>query len=124
MKAGFASAGAASTGEGRRRSASADSPAAARPSQRVQGRREHAGAPAPAARRSADEEKRRREELDNRRRAGIELAVQTFDALPQLGAAEAYALARNSLQASFAPAADKLGWVGALDATFAAAAKG
>jgi adenosine deaminase len=29
--------------------------------------------------------------------------VETFAALPQLGAAEAYRLARNSFEASFAP---------------------
>ena len=51
-----------------------------RESQRAQGRRERPDTQAPV-RRSADEEKRRREELDSRRRAGIELAVQTFDAL-------------------------------------------
>ena len=45
--------------------------------------------------------------------------VQTFDALPQLGPRQAYALARNSLQASFAAAADKQRWIAALDATFA-----
>ncbi len=44
--------------------------------------------------------------------------LQTFDALPQLGAPHAYALARNSLQASFAPAQDKARWLAALDATF------
>ena len=46
----------------------------------------------------------------------------TFAALPQLGAAEAYALARNSFEASFASAADKARWIGELDAHFAAAA--
>ncbi len=45
--------------------------------------------------------------------------VQTFDALPQLGARQAYTLALNSLQASFAPAADKARWTAALDDTFA-----
>ena len=50
--------------------------------------------------------------------------VQTFDALPQLGTREAYALARNSLEASFAPSADKVRWVAALDATFAGASRG
>jgi adenosine deaminase len=43
-----------------------------------------------------------------------------FDALP-LGAADAYALARNSFEASFASDEKKRGWVGALDAAFAAA---
>jgi adenosine deaminase len=45
--------------------------------------------------------------------------IATFDALPQLGAAQAYALARNSFEAAFAPAADKAAWTQALDATFA-----
>lgn len=45
--------------------------------------------------------------------------VAAFDALPQLGAAHAYALARNSFEASFAPAAAKAGWVAALDQAFA-----
>ena len=45
--------------------------------------------------------------------------AETFDALPQLGVQQAYALARNSLEASFAPAADKARWVAALDETFA-----
>jgi adenosine deaminase len=45
--------------------------------------------------------------------------VDTFDALPQLGAEHAYALARNSIEASFAPAADKARWVAQLDAVFA-----
>ena len=48
--------------------------------------------------------------------------VQTFAALPQLTAQHAYALARNSLEASFAPAADKVRWVAALDVVFARAA--
>jgi adenosine deaminase len=47
--------------------------------------------------------------------------VHTFAALPQLGAAQAYALARNSFEASFAPAADKARWVQQLDDCFAAA---
>ncbi len=42
-----------------------------------------------------------------------------FDALPQLGPAHAYALARNSLQASFASDTDKARWLQALDACFA-----
>jgi adenosine deaminase len=48
--------------------------------------------------------------------------VQTFEALPQLGAREAWQLAANSLEASFAPAADKARWRQALDDCFAAAA--
>jgi adenine deaminase len=48
--------------------------------------------------------------------------VETFAALPALGAREAYTLARNSFEASFAPAADKARWIGELDACFAAAA--
>jgi adenine deaminase len=46
--------------------------------------------------------------------------VETFAALPQLGAAEAYRLARNSFEASFAPGADKQRWIGELDACFQA----
>jgi adenine deaminase len=49
--------------------------------------------------------------------------VETFAALPQLGAREAYALARNSFEASFAPAADKARWIGELDACFSDAAR-
>ncbi len=51
-----------------------------RESQRSQARRERPETQAPT-RRTPDEEKRRKDELDGRRRAGIELAVQTFDAL-------------------------------------------
>ena len=46
--------------------------------------------------------------------------TESFDALPQLGVAQAYALARNSLQASFADDADKARWLQALDSCFAA----
>jgi adenosine deaminase len=46
---------------------------------------------------------------------------ETFDALPQLGLQQACTLARNSLQASFAPAADKARWLQQLDAALAAA---
>jgi len=45
--------------------------------------------------------------------------IATFDALPQLGAAQAYRLAANSFEAAFAPAADKARWRAALDARFA-----
>ncbi len=45
--------------------------------------------------------------------------IDAFDALPQLGTAQAYALARNSFDASFAPPADKARWTRALDAVFA-----
>jgi adenine deaminase len=48
--------------------------------------------------------------------------VETFEALPALGAREAYTLARNSFEASFASAADKARWIAELDAHFAAAA--
>ena len=48
--------------------------------------------------------------------------VQTFAALPQLGAAEAWQLAKNSFDASFAPAADKARWAVALNEAFARAA--
>ncbi len=44
--------------------------------------------------------------------------VQTFAALPVLGAREAYTLARNSFEASFASAAEKSRWIAALDAQF------
>ena len=44
--------------------------------------------------------------------------VEAFDALPTLGTRQAYALARNSLQASFATPAEKQGWLAALDTTF------
>jgi adenine deaminase len=45
--------------------------------------------------------------------------VETFAALPQLGAADAYTLARNSFEASFADGAAKRRWVTQLDAVFA-----
>ena len=48
--------------------------------------------------------------------------LATFDALPQLGAAQAYALLRNSFEAAFASDAQKAVWTAQLDAAFAAAA--
>lgn len=48
--------------------------------------------------------------------------VETFGALPQLGAREAYTLLANSFEASFAPAADKQRWKASLDAEFLTAA--
>jgi adenine deaminase len=48
--------------------------------------------------------------------------VQTFAALPVLGAREAYALTRNSFEASFAGADQKARWIAALDAHFERAA--
>jgi adenosine deaminase len=45
-----------------------------------------------------------------------------FEALPQLGAAEAYQLARNSFEASFVPQAQKAVWMGELDQVFISAA--
>ena len=45
--------------------------------------------------------------------------VAAFEALPQLDARHAYTLARNSFEASFAPAADKARWRAELDAVFA-----
>ncbi|HMW23272.1 MAG TPA: adenosine deaminase [Burkholderiaceae bacterium] len=42
--------------------------------------------------------------------------VETFAALPQLGAAEAYTLARNSFEASFVSASQKAAWTAQLDA--------
>ena len=47
--------------------------------------------------------------------------VETFAALPALGARQAWQLASNSFEASFAPAADKQRWHDALAAAFAAA---
>ena len=44
-----------------------------------------------------------------------------FAAQPQWGAAEAYALLRNSLQASFVEPEQKAVWMAALDARFVAA---
>jgi adenine deaminase len=48
--------------------------------------------------------------------------LETFAALPQLGAHEAYTLARNGFEASFASGDDKARWIGELDAHFEAAA--
>ena len=45
--------------------------------------------------------------------------VETFAALPQLGAREAYALARNSFEASFVDAALRETMIGRLDSTLA-----
>ena len=47
--------------------------------------------------------------------------VETFDALPQLGARHAHQLAANSFEASFASDGDKQRWRRDLDAVFAAA---
>jgi len=47
--------------------------------------------------------------------------IATFEALPQLGVAEAYRLLSNGFEASFASEADKAGWIARLDAAFAAA---
>lgn len=44
--------------------------------------------------------------------------LATFAALPELGAAEAYQLARNSFEASFVDAGTKAGWISQLDAFF------
>ncbi|MGZ8261270.1 MAG: adenosine deaminase [Caldimonas sp.] len=44
--------------------------------------------------------------------------LATFDALPQLGPADAYALARNSLEAAFVDSATARAMVDRLDATF------
>lgn len=46
---------------------------------------------------------------------------ETFTALPSLGVRDAWQLARNSIEASFADAADKARWRDALGASFAAA---
>ncbi len=47
--------------------------------------------------------------------------IEAFEALPKLGAGDAWQLARNSFEASFAPAADKARWMQQLDETFRAA---
>jgi len=47
--------------------------------------------------------------------------IAAFDALPQLGARQAWQLARNSVDASFADEAHKLRWRSMLDRTFAEA---
>jgi adenine deaminase len=48
--------------------------------------------------------------------------METFAALPQLGAREAYTLARNSFEASFADAGAKSHWINQLDLAFEGAA--
>jgi adenosine deaminase len=48
--------------------------------------------------------------------------LATFEALPALGPREAYALMRNSFEASFASDDAKAGWIARLDAAFRAAA--
>lgn len=48
--------------------------------------------------------------------------LATFDALPQLGARQAWQLARNSFEASFVDVAQRARWNAALDAAFAQAA--
>ena len=48
--------------------------------------------------------------------------VDTFAALPALGARQAHTLARNSFEASFASDADKARWIAALDQHFERAA--
>ena len=48
--------------------------------------------------------------------------VETFAALPQLGPRQAWQLAANSFEASFAPPADKARWLAQLDAAFVQAA--
>ena len=48
--------------------------------------------------------------------------TETFAALPQLGAREAYQLAANSFEASFVAPAQKQRWISALDAAFVASA--
>ena len=44
--------------------------------------------------------------------------LATFAALPQLTARDAWQLARNSFEASFAPAEDKARWCAELDRCF------
>jgi adenosine deaminase len=49
--------------------------------------------------------------------------VATFEALPQLGARQAWQLARNSFEASFVDETHKVRWRNALDATFSEATR-
>jgi adenosine deaminase len=49
--------------------------------------------------------------------------IAAFDALPQLGTRQAWQLARNSLDASFADEAHKVRWRTVLDQTFAEAGR-
>jgi adenosine deaminase len=49
--------------------------------------------------------------------------IATFEALPQLDARAAYALLRNSFEASFVSAEQRGHWIARLDAAFAAAAQ-
>ena len=49
--------------------------------------------------------------------------LATFDALPQLGAREAYAVLRNGFEASFVADAAKAAWIARLDAAFQDAAR-
>jgi adenosine deaminase len=48
--------------------------------------------------------------------------IETFAALPVLGAREAYTLARNSFESSFADPGSKSHWIHQLDLVFEAAA--
>lgn len=48
--------------------------------------------------------------------------LQLFAAQPTLGAAQAYSLLRNSLEASFAPAVDKARWIEQLDTLWSGSA--
>jgi adenosine deaminase len=50
--------------------------------------------------------------------------TETFAALPALDARDAYTLARNSFEASFAPLQDQQHWIAELDAVFREAAAG
>ncbi|MFM2067445.1 MAG: hypothetical protein RLZZ584_2354 [Pseudomonadota bacterium] len=50
--------------------------------------------------------------------------LATFEALPSLGAAEAWQLAANSFEASFVDEARKAGWCARLDSVFASLAAG
>jgi len=49
--------------------------------------------------------------------------IAAFEAQPRLGARQAWQLARNSIDASFADEAHKARWRAALDATFSEAAR-
>jgi adenosine deaminase len=50
--------------------------------------------------------------------------LKTFEALPQLGARDAWQLAQNSFEASFVPAAQKAAWTARLRDVFSAAVAG
>jgi adenosine deaminase len=50
--------------------------------------------------------------------------VRVFEALPELGAREAYAVLRNSFEGAFVDDSERASWIAKLDAVFAEAARG